>query len=368
MVMESQHGSRADSETAQDVFGLLVRYGKQAVQSMIDRDLVRLLVERNFGREALRLAPCSSLNKTEHQDFAANATAVSALYKDGYLVPSQLKDTDAMLGLTIRTEEAANKPPVIPGAAPDTKNGQSTADKPGKPENGDRATKEVAGDKPATFLAESPSVMDRLVAAFANAGRWITVKGRRIFLSADKAQHFTVAASLSEYLADRKLGLPKPRDFEPAALEITRAHNRNEGCTFSLYWGDLKDTPGYSVAVHPTRKEDFVQGPAVSQAAIRMFIEAHKDRLLNPRYAVGTWYNVRAVKEDRKSFLDTPITVPDRRDAVELGKKRNQIGIFDLETKKYIRTGGAGTDDPEDFPEAQALPPASMNRLGRKGY
>ena len=162
MVMESQHGSKADSETAQDVFGLLVRYGKQAVQSMIDRDLVRLLVERNFGREALRLAPCSSLNKTEHQDFAANATAVSALYKDGYLVPSQLKDTDAMLGLTIRTEEAANKPPTPsrdyapvvpgaaggpgaapvaaggPGAAPDTRSGQSAAGKPGKPEKGAR--------------------------------------------------------------------------------------------------------------------------------------------------------------------------------------------------------------------------------------
>lgn len=104
MTQEAKHGSRADSETAQDVFGIVVRHGKSALKTTLERDVIAALVEFNYGRKALALCPTLSLGETEHQDFAETATAIASLKTSGYLAPSQLQEMDAKLGLPVRAE------------------------------------------------------------------------------------------------------------------------------------------------------------------------------------------------------------------------------------------------------------------------
>jgi hypothetical protein len=101
---EGEHQSRAASEVHQDILGLLIAHGKTTIAEMLRTDVLRPLVRYNFGPDAETLAPAVSLSETESHDFAQNATAVGALYQAGYLSPSQLVETDAMLGLPIRTE------------------------------------------------------------------------------------------------------------------------------------------------------------------------------------------------------------------------------------------------------------------------
>jgi hypothetical protein len=104
MQMEAQHGSKADSQTGQDVFGLRVAQGKRALTSMLQTQIVQRLVRLNYGADALRLCPKVALTATEPHDFAASATAVSYLMRAGYLAPSQFREVDAILGLPVRTE------------------------------------------------------------------------------------------------------------------------------------------------------------------------------------------------------------------------------------------------------------------------
>jgi hypothetical protein len=101
---EGQHQSRAASAVHQDILGLLIAHGKATIAEMLRTDVLRPLIRYNFGPDDEPLTPTVSLAETESHDFADNATAVSALYQVGYLSPSQLSETDAMLGLPVRTE------------------------------------------------------------------------------------------------------------------------------------------------------------------------------------------------------------------------------------------------------------------------
>ena len=127
--MESQHGSRADSTTGQDVLATLVRQIKKAVQRMLRRDVLRQLVRLNYGDAALSLTPKVSLGTVEQEDMSGMMTAIAALERVNYLDPSQFPAVDALLGLPARSAEelarradrAANPPaPVVvqPGGSP----------------------------------------------------------------------------------------------------------------------------------------------------------------------------------------------------------------------------------------------------------
>jgi phage gp29-like protein len=119
---EAEHGSRADSTTAQDVVGLLVAYIRGWLAATVRADVLAPLVLRNFGPDALALLPVVHLAKTEQQDFATDANAVAQLERAGYLAPSQKPQIDARLGLPVRTPEETvleaerhAAPPVTPG-------------------------------------------------------------------------------------------------------------------------------------------------------------------------------------------------------------------------------------------------------------
>jgi hypothetical protein len=107
MVHEAEHGSRADSETSQDVAGLRIHEGRMALIMMLVRDICVPLITLNWGPEYAHLCPRISMSGTEAQDWPATLTAIAAAQQAGYWQPSQYRALDAKAGLPIRTEDMA---------------------------------------------------------------------------------------------------------------------------------------------------------------------------------------------------------------------------------------------------------------------
>ena len=104
--MEAQHGSRADSESAQDIKGSAVRYIRAHLAWLWHNEVLKDLVLKNYGPDvAERHTPTVSLGGTEHHDFAGAAKAVATLYGVNFLAPSQLRHYDALLGAPPRTAD-----------------------------------------------------------------------------------------------------------------------------------------------------------------------------------------------------------------------------------------------------------------------
>ena len=155
---EAVHGSKADSQTGQDVFGLSVDFGREQLAQTLRDDCFRQLVALNYGEDvADEHTPLVTFG-TENQDRAAQWSAVATLMSSKYLGDSQLEEVDSMMGLPIRDKAAdeakakaaadeamkqqqALAPPAVPGA------------KAGAP--GDAApAKPKPKPKPAQFAAE----------------------------------------------------------------------------------------------------------------------------------------------------------------------------------------------------------------------
>lgn len=100
--MESEFGSRADSDTAQDVLGTLIRQTKKTLQRVIRRDLLRQWVFYNYGPAAVPLTPQVSLGEIDRVDFSSTAAAIAGLARGNYLHPSQFAGIDRLLGLPVR--------------------------------------------------------------------------------------------------------------------------------------------------------------------------------------------------------------------------------------------------------------------------
>lgn len=103
---ESRYGARAAAQVHQDVLGLVIRQGKQALARCIRRDICLSLVRYNWGDAARALVPAVSLGSTEQEDKAAMMNAIANLGRAGLIDPSQLRLLDQALGLPIRDEAA----------------------------------------------------------------------------------------------------------------------------------------------------------------------------------------------------------------------------------------------------------------------
>lgn len=104
--MESQHGSKADAEVAQDVLGIFVGWIRRILEDAFDRDVIRWLIEINFGRDALKLAPKAKLSAAEKQDRAAVGEIVAKLFSADYFHSSQIPGLDALMEWPERDFEA----------------------------------------------------------------------------------------------------------------------------------------------------------------------------------------------------------------------------------------------------------------------
>jgi hypothetical protein len=103
--MEAQHGSKADSETAQDLLGAFAQLLKRKIEAAIYRDCLLPLVRYNWGEEAAgELCPFLSLSDVAREDVVdiGNMIANLARAKEGMIDDSQLPGIDSKLGLPER--------------------------------------------------------------------------------------------------------------------------------------------------------------------------------------------------------------------------------------------------------------------------
>jgi hypothetical protein len=106
--LEAKHGSKADSQTAQDREGLVVAWGREQIGDLVTRELYYRSVLLNYGEEiAEECTPALLCGNTEQQD---KATMWGAAAAAGWTIgQSQLDEVDLMIDAPERDAEADAK-------------------------------------------------------------------------------------------------------------------------------------------------------------------------------------------------------------------------------------------------------------------
>jgi hypothetical protein len=110
--------------------------------------------------------------------------------------------------------------------------------------------------------------------------------------------------------------------------DILRLIQSNGGATYNLSKGNLVGTDAYAVAIYPDREQIV---PEVDFDTLEGYITQNEDLLSNPNNSFGAW-----ISGGNKVYLDIVATVKDLNEAVELGRKYNQLAIFNLKTLQEI--------------------------------
>ena len=120
-VMEAEHGSKADSQTSQDLMGAFTQRVRRQVEACFYRDVLQPLVRYNYGDEIAKdLCPYLSLSDVSREDVAAVGDMIAKLASAGVIHPSQYEGIDAKLGLPERDPNAAQEtqPQAVPPGTP----------------------------------------------------------------------------------------------------------------------------------------------------------------------------------------------------------------------------------------------------------
>lgn len=144
-------------------------------------------------------------------------------------------------------------------------------------------------------------------------------------------------SSITAYLAKPEGAMPVMTSVPQAVDMALKSHAANDGSTTHLRWGDLSGQKLYVVSLFPDLGI-IKKGKAISKDELTTFVNAHLDLLSDPRVCFGTWFN----KDDGNTYIDINVVLANKADAVELGKRYNQISIFDLSTFEETKTGGNG--------------------------
>lgn len=114
--------------------------------------------------------------------------------------------------------------------------------------------------------------------------------------------------------------------------------NEREGFSVSPRTGEAPQH-GFMVALdgHTHRyPAQILDDPARLHKAIDDMLMSEKSSFQGKDMYLGGWV------EDGKLWLDPSQNVPDQATAEKLGKQRDQVGIFNLDTFNTINTGGSG--------------------------
>jgi hypothetical protein len=157
-----------------------------------------------------------------------------------------------------------------------------------------------------------------------------------------------VMASEVRLISDQFIDLgwqDEPRDskgrwtrFGGVGAAIGVMEKEREGFSVSPRTGE-SPTSGYMVALdgHTHRyPAEILDDPAKLHKAIDDMLISEKDSFQGKDMFLGGWV------EDGKLWLDPSQNVQDRATAEQLGKARDQVGVFDLNTFNTINTGGSG--------------------------
>jgi hypothetical protein len=114
--MEAEHGAKSDSESGQDTVSRKAEWVANHVEEMLNRDVVRDLVVKNWDEDvAERLAPVVSIKAADKEDRAKIMAAIASLWREGYFhKESQVAGLDKLMGAPERDlaawlEEEARK-------------------------------------------------------------------------------------------------------------------------------------------------------------------------------------------------------------------------------------------------------------------
>lgn len=120
-------------------------------------------------------------------------------------------------------------------------------------------------------------------------------------------------------------------------------HAANGGCTLRVYPGNVpvlveKSEPVYVASIYPERTQIF---DALAPEDIAGYISRNANVIASAPEAagVGIWRN----PDDGRLWLDVVVLVQDRDLAIFLGRRANQICIWDNKAQTTIATGGDGT-------------------------
>lgn len=118
VTMEAANGSKADSETSENLLGNLVRYARRWVARAVEWDVLYKIILYNEGRDAAdEITPQIDSGQVEHQDLASLLTSLASV---GYtLDASQMPEIDAAAGMPIR-EAPAETGAVVEEVPPET--------------------------------------------------------------------------------------------------------------------------------------------------------------------------------------------------------------------------------------------------------
>jgi hypothetical protein len=103
-------------------------------------------------------------------------------------------------------------------------------------------------------------------------------------------------------------------------------------------------TSGFAVAMHKDRSEEIDLADA-TPARLKSYVDKNKDLLDQDDNMFGGWHDPAS----GKVWLDISAVKSDKDEAIKLGKKHNQIAIFDLENFTSVDTGGTGRSTLERF-------------------
>ena len=115
-------------------------------------------------------------------------------------------------------------------------------------------------------------------------------------------------------------------------LKDLRPELSNGGFSWSMQIGDVSGLPLYSIATEKKTEKVFTELPTDTQ--IRQYIVENIEELIEENKVFGGW------KHDGKYYLDIA-EIFHKQDmslggAIQMGKMRKQIAIYDLENNKEI--------------------------------
>jgi len=136
--------------------------------------------------------------------------------------------------------------------------------------------------------------------------------------------------------------LPEAHDTPPVASAALKAAHAGGG-TLEPQTGK-SITTGVAVALDPKYSkvipgEDWFSDDDKAEAALMQWMDDnHEVFQANPKVKVGIWHN----PETNDVWLDPSEVVDDRDQAIQLGRQRNQISVYDIGAGEEIPTGGTG--------------------------
>ena len=104
---EAKHGSKADSDTANDILSTFVNMIQRQTEECFNRDVTDALVRLNYGDEAVdKYAPLMMLSTNNERDTIKLGMMFAQLGAAGLLDPSQYPAMDALIGIPPRDMDA----------------------------------------------------------------------------------------------------------------------------------------------------------------------------------------------------------------------------------------------------------------------